>query len=127
MLAEITSEGPSEPLFMLRRGRYKYVSGGGDPPLLFDLEADPDERDNLAGKPALAQTQTELAGAVEATWDVDALRSRVLLSQRRRRLVQAAHGRGRAPTWDHAGEDPLLRSCYRGAGSYDDWAFQGIG
>ena len=33
------AEGTPQPLFMIRRGCYKYICGVGDPPQLFDLNA----------------------------------------------------------------------------------------
>ena len=39
-------------MFMVRRGRYKYIHYVGYEPELFDLEDDPDERHDLSGSPA---------------------------------------------------------------------------
>jgi len=122
VLGEILSEGTPAPLLMIRRGRYKYVACPLDPPQLFDLEADPEERLNLAGLPAHAETVRRFADEVARLWDVERLDAQVRLSQRRRRLIQQAHGRGRAPAWDHvdgAGEGPW----FRGQSSYGDWAY----
>ena len=38
---------------MIRDAKYKYVHFAALPPLLFDMEADPDETRNLAGDPAM--------------------------------------------------------------------------
>jgi arylsulfatase A-like enzyme len=46
-------------LAVQRGPRWKYVHFAGLPPLLFDLEADPHELDNLAGKAAYAQVLLE--------------------------------------------------------------------
>jgi choline-sulfatase len=37
--------------YMLRQGRHKYIHYTGHAPELFDLEADPEELDDLAGRP----------------------------------------------------------------------------
>ena len=62
--AEYTAEGVRAPLLMVRKGPYKLISSPADPPLLFDLDADPDERENLAGRPACAGVRAELEAAV---------------------------------------------------------------
>ena len=48
VLAEYLAEGALAPIFMIRRGAQKFIWSEPDPPLLFDLEQDPDELDNLA-------------------------------------------------------------------------------
>jgi arylsulfatase A-like enzyme len=53
---------------MIRQGRHKYLEhrDRGDA-MLFDLATDPHERTNLAGDPALAATEGQLAaGLAEA-------------------------------------------------------------
>jgi arylsulfatase A-like enzyme len=45
----------------IRGQRWKYVHFTALPPLLFDLEADPDNLMNLAGKPEYAAIQLEMA------------------------------------------------------------------
>lgn len=59
---EYTAEMTSHPMFMIRRGRYKYIHCDTDPPLLYDLAADPLERRNLASDP----DQTDRAAAFAA-------------------------------------------------------------
>ena len=48
-------------LAVLRDERYKYVHFAGMPSLLFDLKNDPDEVDDLAGKPDYAAVRAEYA------------------------------------------------------------------
>ncbi len=48
-------------LSTVRTERWKYVHFAALPPLLFDLEADPDNLVNLAGNPAYAVIQLEMA------------------------------------------------------------------
>ena len=104
--SEYLGEGAAGPCLMVRRGRYKYVHSDGeadapaDPPQLFDLENDPDELEDLAGRPELQDTERELAGLVRARWDSDDLRRRVLESQKRRRFIYSALSRGRPQPWD---------------------------
>ncbi|MEM0947354.1 MAG: choline-sulfatase [Pseudomonadota bacterium] len=124
VFAEYLAEATTSPIFMVRRGRYKYVHSAGDPPLLFDLEDDPAERTNLAGMPAYAEPEAQLRAIVMQRWDSDGLSERIRLSQKRRRLVLASDLQGRRPRWNH-GETPGSDVVwYRGETSYNDWAFK---
>ena len=98
--AEYTAEGVSGPLLMVRKGPYKLISSPEDPPLLFDLDADPDELENLAGTEASAGVRAELEAVVARTWDLGALGEAVRESQAARRLVSAALGAGAHTPWD---------------------------
>ncbi|KAB8079518.1 alkaline-phosphatase-like protein [Aspergillus leporis] len=53
VLGEYTAEGTQSPVVMIRRGRWKFVYSLIDPPMLFDLETDPEEKVNLAAGLAL--------------------------------------------------------------------------
>ncbi len=124
ILAEYLAEATTAPIFMVRRGAYKYVYSADDPPLLFDIEADPHERTNLAGKAAHAETEAQLQAYVLQRWDSEALRQDIMRSQQRRRLVLKGDLQTTRPRWNHGeapGSDVIW---YRGDGSYNDWAFK---
>ena len=53
ILSEYHAAGAMTGSYMIRHGRYKYIHYVGLPPMLFDLEADPDERNDLGRDPAL--------------------------------------------------------------------------
>ena len=121
--AELLCEGILAPIFMIRRGRFKFITSKGDPDQLYDLQADPDELVNLAAEAAHAETVAALRREAEARWDSDALSAEIRLSQKRRLFVRRAHAKGLKPAWDHvpgAGDDP---NWYRGGENYNDWAF----
>jgi hypothetical protein len=60
--------------------RFKYVHfGGGLPPLLYDLEADPGELENLAGNLAFLPVRLELAERLLA-WRAEHLDQSLALS-----------------------------------------------
>lgn len=94
-------EGAVAPLFMIRRGRWKFVASLPDPDQLFDLEADPHERHNLAGHPDHADLVQAFRAELAESFDPHRLRAEVIASQKRRRLVDAAMRRGSWTAWDH--------------------------
>ena len=97
---EYNAEGTQWPLLMVRRGRYKYIYAAEDPPQLYDLEADPHERHNLAGEAAMATTEAAFKAEVLHTWDPAALRQKVLQSQRCRRWLCQTLATGKRQPWD---------------------------
>ena len=101
VIGEYLAEGAIAPLVMIRRGRYKFVHSPADPDQLFDLEADPDELDNLAPSAAHASRVREFLAEVGRRWSLGEIHEAVLDSQRRRRLVYRALRRGRFTPWDH--------------------------
>lgn len=101
VIAEYMGEGAIAPMFMIRRGRHKYVVSRPDPPQLFDLESDPDELVNLATDPDHADTAAVLAEEVLSRWDAVAIHDQVLASQRARRVITDALGEGEHKAWDH--------------------------
>jgi choline-sulfatase len=102
-LGEYLGEGAIAPIFMIRRGRYKFVTTSTDPDQLFDLEADPLERSNLAAGGASA-AETALLASLRAEaagrWDAARVHEAVIASQRRRRFVHEALMQGRHRPWD---------------------------
>ena len=126
VFAEITSEGVPSPMFMVRHGSFKLMTGGGAPDVLFDVGRDPEERIDLADNQSSAETLTAMRRIAETTWDASELAEAIRTSQRERRLVHAAHGHGPAPVWDALESDPVWASCLRAPDDYNDWAWRGI-
>ncbi len=98
--SEYCGEGTESPVLMVRRGRWKYIHCDDDPPLLYDLAADPDELTNLAGREAVGDVEADLDAEVHRQWDPADLKERVLESQRRRKFLHAALAIGRRSPWD---------------------------
>lgn len=109
-VGEYLGEGAAAPIVMIRRGRFKYVYSPADPEQLFDLLDDPLELRNLAADSAYASRCEAFRDEVCRRWRLEALRSDVLASQRRRRFHFEATRRGRIAQWDwQPGEDASQR------------------
>ena len=100
-IGEYCAECASHPLFMIRRGQWKYIHCDVDPPQLFDLAADPIERVNLAEDPAHAQTVADFSAEVARRWDSAQIREHVIATQKQRRAVHAAMEAGALTSWDY--------------------------
>lgn len=81
--AEITTE----PIFMIRKGPDKLIMSDGDPPLCFNLHEDPEEIHNLAEDPAHKPVTSALIEEIRARGDMQAIKQRVVESQRRRHTI----------------------------------------
>ncbi|MEM1428388.1 MAG: choline-sulfatase [Pseudomonadota bacterium] len=121
--AEYLAEATTAPILMIRRGRYKFVWSDADPPLLYDLTDDPDERRNLAPDPAHAGTVAQFRSEIAQRWDSAALTQQITLSQRRRRIILDGYAHGPKPRWNHGEQPGEGVLWYRGEGSYNEWAF----
>jgi len=118
--AEYLAEAALAPIFMLRRGDYKYITSTADPALLFDLSADPHETNNLARAPEHAATVAEMEFEAQEKWNAKKLARDIITSQKRRRKIMQAHRHGAPPHWE---TDSGKTRWYRGQGSYNEWAF----
>lgn len=97
---EILCEGAISPIVMIRRGKYKYIHCDIDPEQLFDMENDPNEMDNLAGRPDHEELRKTFHAEATDKWDAKALREKIIASQCRRRLVDRSMRKGSFTSWD---------------------------
>lgn len=67
----------AQTIRMLRAGRWKYVHAEGDRPMLFDMQADPDEARDLWDSPAHAELRADLKARALAGWNPAAIRREV--------------------------------------------------
>jgi len=97
---EYAAEASITPLIALRQGRWKYTNCAADPEQLFDLDADPHERVNLAEDPAHAATLQRFRVMAAARWDLEGFDAAVRESQARRWVVYESLRNGAYYPWD---------------------------
>jgi choline-sulfatase len=120
VIGEYVAEGAIAPVVMIRRGPWKFIHSPPDPDQLYDVAADPKERDNLASQPAHADRLAEFKAEVARRWDLAALDGEVRASQRRRRVVNAALTKGENRAWDFQPFKDATKSYVRNTIPLDD-------
>jgi len=100
VLSEYHVEKVRAPCFMARRGRYKYVHVHGHDRQLFDLDADPAEWTNLAGRDDLREVERGLEALILERFDPDRIAADGAASVRRRELIRRAMDRN-GTRWDY--------------------------
>jgi choline-sulfatase len=96
ILSEYHAAGAMTGAYMIRHGRYKYVSYVGLPPMLFDLEADPCERTDLGRDPAFAAVRDACEARLRSV--VDPERADAEAREDQRRHIEK-----------HGGKDAILK------------------
>ena len=100
MISEYSSEGVCAASRMVRQGRFKYIFTHGLPPMLFDLQADPHELNNLSGQAEHAQVEQALHQRLIQDWEPAQVHERILASQRQRLfLAEVAASSELYPNW----------------------------
>ncbi len=84
VLSEYHAVGATAGMYMVRKGRWKYVHYVGHRPQLFDLEADPQEAQDLGDSPDHAAVCAELEAELRAILDPDAVNARAFADQERK-------------------------------------------
>lgn len=100
-IGEYCAEMTPAPVLMIRRGDLKYIHCDRDPPQLYDLKVDPDERRNLAQDRDYASRAAVFAAEVAERWDGETLRRDILATQKSRRALHAAMNAGAGEPWDY--------------------------
>ena len=101
-IGEYMGECAAAPVIMMRHGNLKYIHTPTDPDQLYDVDADPDERTNLATNSRFSAKLRGFQNKIAENYDMDAIVNDVILSQRRRRAVHAGMLKGRRTDWDYA-------------------------
>lgn len=100
-IGEYCAEMTPYPVFMIRRGKLKYIHCDADPPQLYDLVRDPQEKANLASNPDYADAAAAFAAEVVGRWNSELLRKSIIATQRSRRALHAAMEAGAKEHWDY--------------------------
>jgi choline-sulfatase len=93
---EYLAEGAVAPLYMVRRGPWKFIHSPVDPDQLFNLVDDPLELNNLTSHPMAKTFRAE----VEAKFDIPKIHAAVLESQKSRLMMFEAMKHGGHFPWD---------------------------
>ena len=94
---EYLAEGAVAPMYMLRRGPWKFIHSPVDPDQLFNLVDDPQEKNNLAATHPLAKSKR---AEVEAKFEIAKINEAVLQSQQARLMMFEAMKQGHHFPWD---------------------------
>mgnify|MGYP002628228616 FL=1 len=113
VVGEYLGEGAVAPIFMIRRGDWKFVSSLADPPQLFNVAADPSELSNLAADPEHAVVAAAFAAEVADRWDAPAIDAAVRSNQVARATVDRALRQGRFEAWDYVPQSNALNQYMR--------------
>ena len=117
-IGEYCAEMTPWPVFMIRRGPLKYIHCEADPPQLYDLSRDPQERTNRAADPDYAGAARDFAAEAARRWDGEALRADVIRTQKSRRALHAAMEAGAPESWDY---DPPRDASNEYVRNHMDW------
>lgn len=115
VMIEFLGEGVYAPACILRQNGFKYVYCGDDPAMMFDLNTDPNELQNLADDPVHADRTATMRRTVFDRWDYDRIDTEVRQSQRRRLFAQEALLKGKFTAWDYQPTVDATRQYVRGA------------
>ncbi|SFK75177.1 choline-sulfatase [Shimia haliotis] len=118
-IGEYCAEMTPYPVVMIRRGSFKYVHCDIDPPQMYDVVNDPLETTNLAAHPDHVQVAADFAAEVARRWDGEALRAKVIATQKSRRALHAAMEAGAGEDWDY---NPPSDASQQYVRNHMDWA-----
>jgi choline-sulfatase len=115
LMLEFTGEGVYAPALIFIRDGIKYIHCRTDPPMMFDLNSDPDETKNIATDPSYSKLANEMKAQIDKRWNYDELENKVIRSQKRRLFVQDTLLKGKWTGWDHQPFVDAKKAYVRGA------------
>ncbi|MEO0678443.1 MAG: choline-sulfatase [Pseudomonadota bacterium] len=101
VIGQYCAECAGAPVFMIRRGALKYIHCDLDPPILYDLDADPHELTNVAKHPAYSDAARAFAQEISESWDSVAIRAQVIKSQQTRLKLNTMMDTTGDNAWDY--------------------------
>ncbi|UOF88754.1 sulfatase-like hydrolase/transferase [Fodinisporobacter ferrooxydans] len=84
VFSEYHAHGTSHGIFMIRKGKYKYIYFPHNRSQLFDLESDPKEMVNLAENPAFEEIKAQLYYELRKIVDPERIDAQALADQKQR-------------------------------------------
>ncbi len=120
VISEYLAEGALAPMLMIRRDNFKFIYSESDPALLYDLNHDPHELNNLAEDPDYAAIVQSFTQEIRQSRDFPKLQSEVLESQCRRQVIHAALQKGNNKAWDHQPFQDASRKYIRNTLTLDE-------
>ena len=100
-IGEYCAEMTGDPVYMIRRGDYKYIHCDSDRPMLFDIKNDPAELHNLSTSPDHQHIAAAFAEETAARWDSTKIKADVIAKQKQRTAVFEAMQQGKRTDWDY--------------------------
>ncbi len=117
VVSEFAADGSTGPSRMVKKGAWKYMYLEGKDTLLYNLESDPNELDNLAGKPQWQEIESKLAAIALDNWDPEYWRQAIAHSQQQRLKIHSITGGD--PTYVYKVRDDDDKRYIRNAGAAD--------
>ena len=105
VVSEYTGEGVCAPCRMVRRDNVKFIYTHGHPDLMYDLDADPLELDNLIGRAGYASIERELREELLRGWDPDRIHDACIRSQKDRMFIHRTTGGEPGYAYEHRSGD----------------------
>ena len=107
---EYAAEASHAPMISLRHEKWKFNRCKLDQDQLFDLDADPCEKENLAKDPHFEAVIKNFSDMCDIRWDLERFDQEVRASQARRSIVYEALRKGGYYPWDY---QPLQKASER--------------
>ncbi len=99
-MSQYAAECAIEPMIMIREGNLKFIFSESEAPMLFKLDDDPQELNNLAGNDAYRETVVSFIQQITNRWNLNEIRERVIASQQSRLMIQEIMSKSRTNSWD---------------------------
>lgn len=101
VIGESLGEAVMSPCFMVRKENYKYIYIHGFDELLFDLEKDPKEINDLAKNQEFLPIVKEMKEELFKRVDPEKIREDIVISQKELKIIRNALQKGKPTTWDY--------------------------
>ncbi|MBF0279486.1 MAG: choline-sulfatase [SAR324 cluster bacterium] len=126
VMIEFTGEGIHSPCLILRKDNLKYVYCEDDPGMLFNLEADPGELENLCGNPDYSEAEQKMIDIICERWDPKSMKDKIIESQNRRHFVQKVLLQGTPSAWDYQPFQDASKAYVRSSRETNTTATKGL-